>query len=185
MSQNIEQGQRQNSGQPVAFHGSVEAKNKAFQLIRDARHGKYDKQLEQGDYYDNTGEKTQVCAVGTYLGQLAVAEDRYKLLGFHLGIPAWLTRVYEGTFETHRYPEDAKDFAVDFIASIPVGFNDWDDLFEETVKNAYDNYKAWNYIRDVDGKSDTVKAISGRIDRDEVVKLGQQIIDYFARQTGD
>ena len=185
-SQNIEQGQRQNSGQPVAFHGSSKEKEKVVQQLIDDSHGRNGRQLRTGFYYKVEDGKTQVCVLGSFLGSLANMPARYDLTSKRIGVPAWFAGLYEIVFESHILHDNAADTAVDFLESIPVGFDDWERVYEEFVANKlFALEQRGEDIGHINSRLDAVTTLSSIISYKEFINLGRDVIAYFHRHTDD
>ncbi len=91
-----------------AFHGSSEIKDKYVARLK-AHHAA--DEIMQGIGWENG----KGCAVGCTLNN-----HDHSAYPSELGLPVWLARLQDRIFEGLP-PKDAKDFAVAFLDSIPVG----------------------------------------------------------------
>ena len=91
-----------------AFHGDPKVKEKYLGRVKDHREAD---EIVKGQYWgDGKG-----CAVGC-----TIHGDDHLAYETELGIPAQLAHLQDWMFE-HLPSEEAKDFPVDFLESIPVG----------------------------------------------------------------
>ena len=99
-----------------AFHNSKKIKSKC--VLQLEQHYDMD-EIIKGTYWENS----KGCAVGCTIH--SVDHQTYET---KLGIPVWLAHLEDYLFE--NLPNDqAKEFPIKFIKSIPVGFDNWTKIY--------------------------------------------------------
>src|SRR6188768_1895204 len=94
--------------------------------------GEMKKHQEQDQFikgaYEKLSGKFKGCAVGCTIDSInkilnkSYTTNQHKVFEESIGVPEWLARLQDSFFEDLPYGENSQ-FAVDFLAAIPVGIN--------------------------------------------------------------
>jgi len=127
----------------LSFHNSQEIKDKYVNRLKHHQ--------EQDNIIQGTGwENGKGCAVGCTLENYD--HNQYPI---EIGIPIWLSKVEDKIFEG-LCNEDAKEFPIEFLQSIPIGV-DLDKvkipfliIIVESVINTFDHKKFTNVLKSIE-----------------------------------
>lgn len=106
------------NSQPMAFHGSLEVKDKYLSRVRKhIRDREVERMLLVGPWYE---EKRRGTPVGC-----TIHENGYSGYVQQLGIPVWIAELEDWLFLRSELDVDWPEI---FLASIPVGITNWDEI---------------------------------------------------------